>query len=38
MFEELGWLELLSLIEIDIKFSYRDSKWHLFEVAMPIEM
>jgi len=26
MFEELGWLELLSLIKFDIKLGYGDSK------------
>jgi hypothetical protein len=38
MFEELGWLELLSLIELDIKLGYRDSKWHAFEVAVSVEI
>ena len=38
MFEELGWLELLSLIDLDIELGYGDSKRHSFEVAMPVEI
>jgi hypothetical protein len=37
MFEELSWLELLSLIELDIELGYGDSKRHSFEVATLVE-
>ena len=38
MFEELGWLELLFLIDLDIELVYGDGKRHSFEVATPVEI
>jgi hypothetical protein len=38
MFEKLGWLELRSLIKLDIEVGDGDSKRYSLEVATPVEV